>query len=223
MSTKSCYFVGVIILSTLTIYLLAFYNDLDIRKMLLRSYIDYMGDDNTVSQRSLRAREYQETGMKTILLWNTMFGDRNFYFGEDDVFHDCPVSKCKIFNYRDYLNVEDYDAILFHGNELSEYEMPERRTTRQLYVYVNLESPANRAIPHKYDKEYFNLTMTYRLDSDVPWPYGIIEDIKSGGFVAPSRNADWNVLRNSTSNTFSCTSSLRAPFYNEWIKTSLRI
>jgi len=165
--------------------------------------------DNNAAGRSVRAREYQKTGMKTILLWNTLFGDRNFYFGEGDVFHDCPINKCKIFNYRDYLNVEDYDAILFHGNELSGHNMPERRRTRQLYVYVNLESPANWAIPRKYDKEYFNLTMTYRLDSDVPWSYDIIEDVKSGEFVAPSKNADWSALRNSTSNTFSCTSSPR--------------
>jgi len=190
------------------ICLLTFYNDLDIRKTLLRSYTDYIEDDD-VSGRYVRARAYQETGMKTILLWNTLFGDRNFYFGEGDVFHDCPVNKCKIFNYRNHLNVEDYDAILFHGNELSEYEMPERRRIRQLYVYVNLESPANWAIPRKYDKEYFNLTMTYRLDSDVPWTYGIIEDVKSGEFVAPSRNADWSTLRNSTSNTSSCISSFR--------------
>jgi len=206
MSKRSCCFVGVIALSILTICLLASYNDLDIRNTLLRLHIDYMKDNNAAG-RSVRAREYQKTGMKTILLWNTLFGDRNFYFGEGDVFHDCPINKCKIFNYRDYLNVEDYDAILFHGNELSGHNMPERRRTRQLYVYVNLESPANWAIPRKYDKEYFNLTMTYRLDSDVPWSYDIIEDVKSGEFVAPSKNADWSALRNSTSNTFSCTSS----------------
>lgn len=206
MSKRSCCFVGVIVTSTLTVCLLAFYDD--IQDTFLRSYADYAWGDwssftrdvpSTVSQRSARASAYHGSGIKTVLLWNTLFGDRNFYFGEGNaVFRDCPVDRCKIFNYRDYLNVEDYDAILFHGNELSGYGMPARRRPQQLYVYVNLESPANRAIPCEYDEDYFNLTMTYRLDSDVPWTYSIIEEIKTGKFVAPSRNADWSALRNGT-------------------------
>lgn len=211
MSKRLCCFVGVTAMSILAVCLLAFYGDFDIQDTFLRTYTDYMGvggfgDDGafgTVSERLVRAGEYRRTGIKTILLWNTLFGDKNFYFGEGDIFRDCPVNKCKVFNYRGYLNVEDYDAILFHGNELSGYKMPERRKTRQLYVYVNLESPANpRVLPSEYDKRYFNLTMTYRLDSDIPWTYFIIEDIKSGKYVAPSKNADWSAFWNSTSNTY---------------------
>lgn len=149
--------------------------------------------------------EDRNRGIKTILLWNTLFGRKDFYFGKGDIFRDCPINKCKIFNERDYLNVEDYDAILFHGNELSEYDVPLKREMKQFYVYVNLESPANRAIPYKYYEDYFNLTMTYRLDSDIPWTYNIIEDVKSGKFVAPSKDIDWDASRNYTSNIFSYT------------------
>lgn len=151
-----------------------------------------------------RAKTYRERGIKTILRWNTLFGDKNFYFGNGDVFRDCPVNKCEIFNGRNYLNVEDYDAILFHGNEIDEREMPQTRKTTQFYVYVNLESPANREVHWKYRKSYFNLTMTYRLDSDIPWPYDIIEDVKSDKFVAPSKTVDWNAFQNNTSNIYFC-------------------
>ncbi|KMQ98510.1 alpha-fucosyltransferase c-like protein [Lasius niger] len=156
-------------------------------------------EEDDSADKFIKAEDNRNRGIKTILLWNTLFGRKDFYFGEGDIFHDCPINKCKIFNERDYLNVEDYDAILFHGNELSKYDVPLKREMKQFYVYVNLESPANRAIPYKYYEDYFNLTMTYRLDSDIPWTYNIIEDVKSGNFVAPSRDIDWNASRNYTS------------------------
>lgn len=163
---------------------------------------DYFGNE-TVGDETVRAKTYKKRGVKTILLWNSLFGEKDFYFGKGDIFRECPFNECKVFNDRDYLNVEDYDAILFHGNEMDDYEVPQKRKAAQFYVYVNLESPANREVHHKYRKNYFNLTMTYRLDSDIPWPYNIIEDIKSGEFVAPSKNADWSAFQN-TSNIFFC-------------------
>lgn len=146
--------------------------------------------------------DYGKNEIKTILFWNTFFGDKNFYFGEGDIFHNCPVNNCKITNDRNHLNVEEFDAILFHGNEMDEGDIPTKRTARQFYVYVNLESPANRPIPYEYCENYFNLTMTYRLDSDVLWSYAIIEEIKSGKIVAPMEDVDWSVLTNAISNIF---------------------
>ena len=100
------------------------------------------------------------------------------------------------------MNVEDYDAILFHGNEMNDYEVPQKRKTTQFYVYVNLESPANRKVHPKYQRNFFNLTMTYRLDSDILWTYIIVEDIKNGEFVAPLKDVDWSAFQNHTSNIF---------------------
>lgn len=162
--------------------------------MFVRAYIL---EENELTENTIDTEEYRKKGMKTILLWNTFFGDKNFYFGEGDIFRDCPVDTCKIFNDRKHMNVEDYDAILFHGNDLNIYDVPQWRKPKQLYVYVNLESPANRAVSSDFDSDYFNLTMTYRLDSDIPWTYASIEEIKSGKFVAPSRNPDWSAFRNS--------------------------
>ncbi|XP_071625618.1 alpha-(1,3)-fucosyltransferase C isoform X2 [Temnothorax longispinosus] len=197
MKKKSYLFVSLIVTTILTtcLYFSVTYSDFQIHDIFLKM----IREENYFADVTVKAETYREKGIKTILLWNTLFGDRNFYFGTGDIFRDCPFNKCKVFNDRDYLNVEDYDAILFHGNEMDAYEVPQKRKTTQFYVYVNLESPANREVYPKYRKSYFNLTMTYRLDSDIPWTYDIIEDVKSGKFLAPSRNADWNVFQNNTS------------------------
>lgn len=195
-----CLFISLIVATILTIclYFLTTYNDFQIHDIFFKMIReeDYFGDETVM------AKTYREKGIKTILLWNSFFGYKN-YLGKGDIFRECPFNKCKVFNDRDYLNVEDYDAILFHGNEMSEYEVPQKRKTTQFYVYINLESPVNGKVHHKYRKNYFNLTMTYRFDSDILWTYGIIEDIKSGEFVAPSKNADWSAFQN-TSNIFFC-------------------
>lgn len=188
---KKLYLFGLIVATILTMYL---YFSATYNFQIHDVFFEIIPGEEAI----VRAKMYRGRGIKTILLWNTLFGERDFYFGKGDVFRNCPFNKCKIFNDRAYLNVEDYNAILFHGNELN--EMPQRRNARQFYVYVNLESPANREIPQKYQENYFNLTMTYRLDSDIPWTYHTIEDVKSGEFVAPSKNADWNAFQNNTSN-----------------------
>ncbi|XP_014468184.1 PREDICTED: alpha-(1,3)-fucosyltransferase C-like isoform X2 [Dinoponera quadriceps] len=203
MNKKLYFFIGLIAVSILMfcLYLLSFY-DVEIPNTYHKTYMirdtDLDGDNATdwPDERIERAREYQRAGVKTILLWNTLFGDRNFYFGEGDIFRNCSVDKCKIFNDHDHLHVEDYDAVLFHGNELSAYEVPLMRRRQQFYVYVNLESPANRAVPYKYYENYFNLTMTYRLDSDILWSYDNIEDAKTGDLLAPAENPDWGVYQN---------------------------
>lgn len=215
MRKKVYFFVGLIAVSiaTFCFYLSGFYNA-GIQDTYHKTYMIHEADDpasdgnvtgllvgttDQTGEKLERAKEFKRTGVKTILLWNTLFGDRNFFFGEGNIFRNCPVDRCKVFNDRDYLHVEDYDAVLFHGNELSDYEVPLRRRMRQLYVYVNLESPANREIPYKFYESYFNLTMTYRLDSDIMWPYGTIEDAKTGELVAPSVDPDWSAYQNGTS------------------------
>jgi len=198
MKKKSCLFIGLIVATTICLYFSATYGDFQIHDIFLRM----IREEDYFANEIVRVKTYRERGVKTILLWKTMFGDKNFYFGKGNIFRDCPFNKCKVFNDQNYLNVEDYDAILFHGNEMNDYETPQKRKTTQFYVYVNLESPANREVPQKYRENYFNLTMTYRLDSDILWTYDIIED-KSGKFIAPSKNADWSAIQN-TSNIFFC-------------------
>ncbi|XP_018316778.1 alpha-(1,3)-fucosyltransferase C isoform X1 [Mycetomoellerius zeteki] len=196
MKKKSCLFIGLIVVTILTtcLYYSVTYDDFKIHNIFLKM----IREEDYFANEVDRAKTYREKGIKTILLWKTFFGNKNFFFGKGDIFRDCPFDKCKIFNDQNYLNVEDYDAILFHGNEMNDYEVPQKRKMTQFYVYVNLESPANRKVHQKYQRSFFNLTMTYRLDSDILWTYIIIEDVKSGEFVAPSKDVDWSAFQNHT-------------------------
>ncbi|XP_001607468.1 alpha-(1,3)-fucosyltransferase C [Nasonia vitripennis] len=112
-------------------------------------------------------------GYKSILYWNTFFGDESFYMGEGYVARHCPrYNNCYATHSRSLQNVEDFDAVIFHGinNQLDVMDVPAQRRPEQRYVFVALESPANRYISDEFDG-WFNLTMTYQLDSDVVWTY----------------------------------------------------
>ncbi|XP_011308371.1 alpha-(1,3)-fucosyltransferase C [Fopius arisanus] len=139
---------------------------------------------------------------KKILYWNTMFGDETFYFGHGDIFNKCPdlpTGGCYATHDRYIFDIRDYDALLFHGNELSVRDRPAIRDQSQFYVFVNLESPVTwvkRAKP--FFEDYFNLTMTYRVDSDVQWSYYSVRDRISGDIVAPVGSAVWKTSEDAT-------------------------
>ncbi|XP_018353589.1 PREDICTED: alpha-(1,3)-fucosyltransferase C-like isoform X2 [Trachymyrmex septentrionalis] len=206
MKKKSCLFIGLVVTILITcLYYSTTCDDFEIHNIFLKM----IREENYFANPQIRAKTYREKGIKTILLWNTLFGNKNFYFGQkEDIFRDCPFDKCKVFNDRNYMNVEDYDAILFHGNEMSDYDIPQKRKTTQFYIYVNLESPANRKVHQKYRRNFFNFTMTYRLDSDILWTYMIVEDVKNGEFVAPSKDVDWSVFQNHTRNAEEVSSAI---------------
>jgi alpha-1,3-fucosyltransferase len=41
------------------------------------------------------------------------------------------------------------------------------------------------------DNNFYNLTMTYRLDSDVIWTYGEVRNLENNKYVAPKLNPKW--------------------------------
>ena len=116
---------------------------------------------------------------KTILYWNSFFSQRNFYLGEGYIARHCPrYNNCFATHSRFLQSVEKFDAVIFHGinDQLDEEDLPDRRSEHQKYVFVTLESPSNRHVEGKFDG-YFNLTMSYQLDSDVVWTYEDIVDV----------------------------------------------
>ncbi|KOC68244.1 Alpha-(1,3)-fucosyltransferase C [Habropoda laboriosa] len=181
-SVKICLFI--LFTFTFTLYILSFYFNYRIYDILQFRRI-IAGD--------LRVTNFT----KKILFWNTMFGDETFYMGTGDIFQHCPVNDCYATHDRYYTDMEDFDAVLFHGNELEASDLPSIRSPRQWYVFVNLESPANRPLTSHIYEDFFNLTMTYRLDSDVVWTYGVVKDAHTGEVVAPSKNVDWSAYNRS--------------------------
>lgn len=68
------------------------------------------------------------------------------------------------------------DAVIFQGNRMPD-NPPQRHHTNQVYVFASIESPLHLMINPGKDTwiNAINWTMTYRLDSDIPYKYGEIK------------------------------------------------
>ncbi|KAH8329920.1 hypothetical protein KR067_007643, partial [Drosophila pandora] len=148
---------------------------------------------------------------RTILIWNKFFGDPRWKLSWDTLgpqeLRDelqCPVYTCELSNKHDYLpSLDMYDAIVFHAAEMySIFEpVPSPRSPHQAYVFALMEPPGETK--HRLDDEigFYNLTMTYRLDSDIVWPYGQVVDTETGSVVAPSPHPHWRKPPSGFNNT----------------------
>ena len=75
-------------------------------------------------------------------------------------------------------SVDQFHAILFHQRSLTLKDKPSRRRPEQRYVHWSFESPVHTFYDLTDLKDlnnFFNWSMTYRLDSDFPVPYGEIQ------------------------------------------------
>ena len=62
---------------------------------------------------------------------------------------------------------------MFHHRNIKLSDLPFKRHANQLYLYFNLESQARFLRPDlKSLKNFFNLSMTFRLNADIPLLYG---------------------------------------------------
>ena len=91
----------------------------------------------------------------------------------------CPVWQCEVYDdNRDSteengIPLEEYDAVIFYAPTWDRWAtpLPSVRSAHQRYIFWSNESPS-----HSYattlESDTFNLTMTYRWDSDIVLPYG---------------------------------------------------
>ncbi|OQV24669.1 putative Alpha-(1,3)-fucosyltransferase C [Hypsibius exemplaris] len=103
---------------------------------------------------------------KVILFWTKFFDDDFVTYMNFDV-HSCPVRNCLLTSDRGYLR--DSSAVVFHGRNLDSSDLPAVRSPSQSFVFYLLEAPY--MMYNLLQKEvwlgFFNLTWTYRQDSDV--------------------------------------------------------
>ncbi|XP_063976317.1 alpha-(1,3)-fucosyltransferase C-like [Diachasmimorpha longicaudata] len=140
-----------------------------------------------------RWRKYGDgtEGVKTILYWNTMKVEQDFMFGTGDIFQGCPVPHCYATTERHLDDIKDFHAILFNGIEIRFRDLPAGRSPHQRYIFFTWESPSSRRIrPANFvlKPDYYNWTISYRLDSDIIRPFGMVRDILTDEIVAPPRN-----------------------------------
>ncbi|KAL9880569.1 alpha-(1,3)-fucosyltransferase C [Glossina fuscipes fuscipes] len=162
---------------------------------LVRSYANNNNNNNNNADGSIQTRT------PIILLWNDFFGDSRWSLRKDDLIPShlrnqlkCPVYECVITNRREYLPaLELYDAVVFHVAQPRSIikSVPSRRSSKQLYIFALMEPPAETKHILRNENGFYNLTMSYRLDSDILWPYKWIMDKETEMRVAPAEFPQW--------------------------------
>jgi alpha-1,3-fucosyltransferase len=119
---------------------------------------------------------------KSILIWNQAQLIETAVFGlghEPFLQQGCEVSDCIVFDSETSLPLEEYDAIVFHMCLIWLSELPNfERHAHQHFIFFTAESPASitRSLPDIINMtNYFNWTMSYRLNADIHLLYGSIK------------------------------------------------
>lgn len=153
-------------------------------------------------QLELSSLPQHDSNVKVVLFWTKFFGDRTWgmkketYDEADLEALGCPISNCIFTHNKDYLDSHHYyDALVFHSAEnwfLS--DKPSVRSPHQLYIMSSVECPGMVRHNLKLDREFYNLTMSYRMDSDIVWTYGSVRDKLTGQTVAPNYDPQWRAV-----------------------------
>ncbi|XP_053616797.1 alpha-(1,3)-fucosyltransferase C-like [Plodia interpunctella] len=140
------------------------------------------------------------TDYKYILRYTNAFSHRSTKAKagqEEFIIKKCKHINCYLTNDKRLLfNFQYYDAILFDVENTWDYHPPVR-SPHQRYVFIAWESAQDNPICSKLFDDYYNLTWTYRLDSDMKWSYFTIFD-KNGTIVGPNIDMKWAKTMNDT-------------------------
>ncbi|CAH0397096.1 unnamed protein product [Chilo suppressalis] len=136
--------------------------------------------------------------VKFILLWTSSTYSPFYFFGTGQqafVENNCPVTDCYVTDDRQLLDgdVTRFDAIAFNGRNIKSLrysQLPGPRSPRQKYIFFNLESSDNYPVCSARYDGYFNWTATYKLNSDILYPYIVIKNI-NGEVVGPKVDMNW--------------------------------
>lgn len=134
--------------------------------------------------------KHTKNSYKTILYWNRFFSREDMGLGlGQEIYKNCPVSNCLATSNRNMVAVEDFDAIVFHGPRYSTSKdgYPRKRSLHQKYIFFALESPYNTIFDNHINEYFYNWTMTYRRDSDIYYPYSLVQYVeKDQNYTIPS-------------------------------------
>nr|XP_033784690.1 alpha-(1,3)-fucosyltransferase 9-like [Geotrypetes seraphini] len=181
------FFLILVLLFSLFIYLWSFVDlnstfchpaDKNLSPTLLQSELQYKnGPLSKTEQNNLEL---------TILIWTWPFGER---FPLDTCEKLYGISGCHLT--ADRRLYERADAVIIHYQDVmySKKELPwAPRPPNQWWIWFNLEPPSLTKNMDMLDN-LFNLTMTYRYDSDIVRPYGWLEVLKEPqDFIIPNKS-----------------------------------
>ena len=110
--------------------------------------------------------------LKVILLWNTFWhwDDFGYGLGSEDLFRkrNCPVTKCEITKDKSLINISHL-VVTHMINKID--DPPKYRPPGQRWMFFLYESPYLTLNDYSQFNNVYNLTATYRDDSDILTPY----------------------------------------------------
>lgn len=156
---------------------------------------------------------------KYILMYTNYYYFENWLLGAVTVGEErlksvnCSYTNCVFTNNKTLLsNFQDYDALVIHSaRDFNHIPLPTTRSSHQVYVsaskewinrminpyfvkvkfWIYFRSPPHVDYDFNLDRGVFNWTMTYRLDADVQWLYGRVDERVTGAKIAPAVKVDW--------------------------------
>ncbi|CAG9137059.1 unnamed protein product [Plutella xylostella] len=140
--------------------------------------------------------------MKYLLFWTPRSQHSPFTSMQEGVRefvkNNCEYKNCFLTANRSFFeSITKFDAILFHGKELSGEKttvtLPQSRSPKQKYIFATIESANNYPVCDAVYDGFFNWTWTYRLDSDVRWGYLTVLDME-GRVVGPKVDMSWRPM-----------------------------
>jgi len=142
---------------------------------LLYTTLDYTKPFSFIKEL-YHEEDFKNEGNDTIILWwYRPWGDpRNSKLGPE-------CGGCIVTDNRNRIEEKATKAVLFHYQELTKNDLPKtQRRSDQYYGFLSMESPAfvkrEKGNLKAYDG-YFNLTITFRRDGDITYPYNKMYDI----------------------------------------------
>eukprot|EP00934_Nitzschia_sp_Nitz4_P001515 Nitzschia sp. Nitz4//scaffold13_size275219//33021//34454//NITZ4_000842-RA/size275219-snap-gene-0.33-mRNA-1//-1//CDS//3329535918//1515//frame0 len=133
---------------------------------------------------------------KQILYYNKYWFNKDFQFGKGKqpfLEYDCPVYNCNVTSRADLPNNPSlhatYDAFLVSVQQPDGFDIQELRHSIEAwrkphhrFIFMIMEAPYYEIMHFDQLNGFFNWTMTYKWDSDLPRPYGWFERKPSASF-----------------------------------------
>lgn len=141
---------------------------------------------------------FKESGIIYILLWTSRYDTPFVYLKTGQqayITRNCTFQNCYITDKVSHLHdILDFAVIMFNRyNMHRNMQVPHKRSETQNYIFASEEPAGLHKIPRKFNK-WFNLTWTYKLDSDAVLSYIVIKN-DCNEIIGPKMDMHWIEIR----------------------------
>lgn len=137
----------------------------------------------------------KKSGLIYILEWTPFYREPFNYLGMGQyafIKRNCTFQNCFLTNDRSYFDdLTDFDVLIFNAFFYPQgiVTIPDKRSETQEYVLAGVE-PASYFPVFPEFNGLFNMTWTYKLKSDVIYPYIYVKNI-DGEVIGPRKHMHW--------------------------------